>query len=1054
MADSRSSRFKVYVRLRPSPGASGTDVVQAEHRVLTLKDPVKGHSSEFVFDKVFDAEARQESVFADVGVPLVEHVIQGYNACCFAYGQTGAGKTHSMYGREGCSVFAQPGTPEHGDLGVIPRACELLWKAASQVNRKAEAAAATGGGNSAPRIKLFVSFMEIYLDQIRDLGAAAQAHLKATAARSPPPIPGDAAASAGLGLSAYAADGGGAPGRSTATSLGAAADYVRTNLDVLEDSSGMTFVKDLTFMEVSCVEDMLAVLRAGYALRATSATAANDVSSRSHTVFTVSVVTYRGEQQPVTGRLNLVDLAGSERQSKSGAEGARLKEMSAINKSLTALGKVVMTLSQGAAGGGLPHAASGGIGLGGAPHVPFRDSKLTRVLKDSLTGNSFTCLLACLHPAPENVEECGATLQFAVQCSSIATAPRVNVLSSGGPGGDAGVVEDLMTQVAHLKDELEVTHAHYQKLLESVAGPSWRNDPGPIERAPGGPELGGGGGGMDAFASMLSAFGTKESTSGAAPGYGGGGGGGLGGVFASGGFDNDRRRLTSETGRARGGDTGRTHGVAKSVVGGSASVANSRVSVLEAQVRKLEGQLAQARSTAQQYEERLTARKEEMEAVRERMAGKEHAQFSEIKKLRAQVSDLTKQLDAERTDSNNKLEDARRRSEEECARLMKDIDVLRSQLAQVTGSVGGLVEKHTAAISAEKRQRDAARKHVEQLMQQQAARGSEEHKAQVENLKQQSSYFLSKQAEQMAELKAQLDVAKATFAVEKDGLLAELDYLSSYSERVTELVRRMEAGAVPVHDRGNGIKAFRLPQRDRPPRLDAGRLGWLKDRNGELHERLMAISAATAAAGGSTAGSSTGGLSANQSTTSLHNTASGRHGGLSVALPGSGAGHSALGSTVDLDALRAQVEAELKAQVTAQVMGDMKSDKTIEYIRELEVAVGRYRAELQTEKKRNSEMAVALRSVQRIHQRPESPMNKALAAHSPAGTLKLAPSWGLGHAPGSPQMGLNGMSRPGTAGLVSLAGGSPKSGNSTTRRPSTSMTALTSGYRENGLSIP
>ncbi|KAG2433847.1 hypothetical protein HXX76_008203 [Chlamydomonas incerta] len=957
-----------------------------------------------------------------------------------------------MYGREGCSVFAQPGTPDHSDLGVIPRACELLWKAASQVNRKAETTAATGGGNSAPRIKLFVSFMEIYLDQIRDLGAAAQAHLKATAARSPPPIPGDAAGSAGLGLSAYAADGGGAPGRSSATSLGAAADYVRTNLDVMEDSSGMTFVKDLTFMEVSSVEDMLAVLRAGYALRATAATAANDVSSRSHTVFTVSVVTYRGEQQPVTGRLNLVDLAGSERQSRSGAEGARLKEMSAINKSLTALGKVVMTLSQGSAGGGgLPPAASGGIGLGGAPHVPFRDSKLTRVLKDSLTGNSFTCLLACLHPAPENVDECGATLQFAVHCSSIATAPRVNVLSAGPNGGDAGVVEDLMTQVAHLKDELEVTHAHYQKLLESVAGPSWRNDPGPIERAPGGPELGGPG--MDAFASMLSAFGTKESTSGAAPGYGGGGG--LGGVFASGGFDNDRRRLTSETGRARGGgDTGRTHGVAKSVVGGSASVANSRVSVLEAQVRKLEGQLAQARSTAQQYEERLTARKEEMEAVRERMAGKEHAQFSEIKKLRAQVADLTKQLDAERTDSNNKLEDARRRSEEECARLMKDIDVLRSQLSQVTGSVGSLVEKHTAAITAEKRQRDAARKHVEQVMQQQAARGSEEHKAQVENLKQQSSYFLSKQAEQLAELMAQLDAAKATFAVEKDGLLAELDYLSSYSERVTELVRRMEAGAVPVHDRGNGIKAFRLPQRDRPPRLEAGRLGWLKDRNGELHERLMALSAATAAAGGSTAGSSTGGLSANQSTTSLHNATSGRHGALSVAVPGGGTGHSALGSAVDLDALRAQVEAELKAQVTAQVMGDMKSNKTIEYIRELEVAVGRYRAELQTEKKRNSEMAVALRSVQRIHQRPESPMNKALAAHSPAGTLKLAPSWGLGHAPGSPQMGLNGMSRPGTAGLVSLAGGSPKSGNSTTRRPSTSMTALTSGYRENGLLIP
>ncbi len=94
------------------------------------------------------------------------------------------------------------------------------------------------------------SFMEIYLDQIRDLGAAAQAHLKATAARLPPPISGDAAGSAGLSLSAYAADGGGAPGRSSATSLSSAADYIRTSLDVMEDSSGMTFVKDLTFMEV------------------------------------------------------------------------------------------------------------------------------------------------------------------------------------------------------------------------------------------------------------------------------------------------------------------------------------------------------------------------------------------------------------------------------------------------------------------------------------------------------------------------------------------------------------------------------------------------------------------------------------------------------------------------------------------------------------------------------------------------------------------------------------------------------------------------------------
>ncbi|GIL49485.1 hypothetical protein Vafri_5813 [Volvox africanus] len=488
-----------------------------------------------------------------------------------------------------------------------------------------------------------------------------------------------------------------------------------------------------------------------------------------------------------------------------------------------------------------------------------------------------------------------------------------------------------------------------------------------------------------------------------------------------------------------------------------------------------------------------------MDLARERMAGKEHAQFAEIKKLRAQVAELTKALDAERAESAHKLDDAKRRSDDECARLMRDIDTLRNQLAQVTGTVSSLVEKHSAAITAEKRQREVVKKQATQLLQQQFTRGTEEHRAQLENLKQQSTYFLTKRTEELSELKQQLDGMKAAHAAEKDALLTELDYLASYSERVTELVRRMEAGVVPVTERGNGVKVFRLPQRERPPRLDGNRLAILKARALELYERLTALSAAAATSNGGTLNGGLSAVSLSGATPAATATAtattgasgsattfggwvnSGGAGGGGGSPPRSSFGvlgpmviqstssHNPLGSSVDLDALRAQVEAELKAQVTAQVVGDLRSEKTVEYIRELETAVGRYRQELQSEKKRSAEMAVALRSVQRQYQRPESPINKAIAAHTPSGTIKLSPSWGMGHSTprgGGAAVTLSGgsgsggtTSRPATASLMSLAELSPSSNGrasapASARRPSTSMANLTSSFRENGVALP
>jgi hypothetical protein len=148
--------------------------------------------------------------------------------------------------------------------------------------------------------------------------------------------------------------------------------------------------------------------------------------------------------------LNLVDLAGSERLKKSESQGIRLKEALHINSSLTALGKVVIALDSAGHGGGTvaggnPDTAGAGGGAT-AQHVPFRDSKLTRVLQNSLGGNSFTSVVAALHPNPAHYEECLSTLQFANRCRNVTNNPRVNYL------GDAA--EDKDRKLKRLSDEL------------------------------------------------------------------------------------------------------------------------------------------------------------------------------------------------------------------------------------------------------------------------------------------------------------------------------------------------------------------------------------------------------------------------------------------------------------------------------------------------------------------------------------------------------------------------------------------------------------------------
>ena len=183
-------------------------------------------------------------------------------------------------------------------------------------------------------------------------------------------------------------------------------------LDLREDAEkGGIVVAGLTHEVVASADDVLAHLARGSVRRTTGSTQMNAQSSRSHAICTISVQ-QRGAQFK-WGKLNLVDLAGSERQKRTKAAGTRLKEGISINKGLFVLGNVISAL-------GDSKKREAGV------HVPFRDSKLTRLLQDSLGGNSHTLMIACCSPADSNFEETANTLKYANRARNIQCKASVN----------------------------------------------------------------------------------------------------------------------------------------------------------------------------------------------------------------------------------------------------------------------------------------------------------------------------------------------------------------------------------------------------------------------------------------------------------------------------------------------------------------------------------------------------------------------------------------------------------------------------------------------------
>ncbi|KIK96808.1 hypothetical protein PAXRUDRAFT_825572 [Paxillus rubicundulus Ve08.2h10] len=314
----------------------------------------------YPFDLVFGPEADQAMIYHDVVSPMLDEVLTGYNCTLFAYGQTGTGKTYTMQGDLTPTPMGNPSA----QAGMIPR---VLFRLFHQLQ------------TSAADYSVKISFVELYNEELRDLLAN---EFSAPAGSTQPMGKGGSSDNQG-------------------------------GLKIFDDASKKgVFIQGLEEIPVKDAVDALTLLTKGSHRRQIAATKFNDHSSRSHSVFSITVHTKEtsimGDDLLKVGKLNLVDLAGSENIGRSGAENKRAREAGIINQSLLTLGRVINAL------------------VDRSSHVPYRESKLTRLLQDSLGGRTKTCIIATTSPARSNMEETLSTLDYAIRAKSIRNKPEIN----------------------------------------------------------------------------------------------------------------------------------------------------------------------------------------------------------------------------------------------------------------------------------------------------------------------------------------------------------------------------------------------------------------------------------------------------------------------------------------------------------------------------------------------------------------------------------------------------------------------------------------------------
>ncbi|KAJ6679072.1 CHROMOSOME-ASSOCIATED KINESIN KIF4A-RELATED [Salix purpurea] len=363
---------KVAVHIRPLIADERAQGCKDCVTVVSGKPQVQIGTHSFTFDHVYGSSGTPSSaMFEDCIAPLVDGLFQGYNATVLAYGQTGSGKTYTM----------GTGFKDGFQMGIIPQVMNVLFRKIETLKHQTE-------------FQLHVSFIEILKEEVRDLLDPATLNKSDTA--------NGHAGKVNL------------PGKPP--------------IQIRETSNGVITLAGSTEVSVCTFKEMAICLEQGSLCRATGSTNMNNQSSRSHAIFTITLEQMRklnpvfpGDSNPndsmneeyLCAKLHLVDLAGSERAKRTGSDGMRFKEGVHINKGLLALGNVISAL-------GDEKKRKEGV------HVPYRDSKLTRLLQDSLGGNSRTVMIACISPADINAEETLNTLKYANRARNIQNKPVVN----------------------------------------------------------------------------------------------------------------------------------------------------------------------------------------------------------------------------------------------------------------------------------------------------------------------------------------------------------------------------------------------------------------------------------------------------------------------------------------------------------------------------------------------------------------------------------------------------------------------------------------------------
>ena len=428
-----SQRFNIVVRIRPQVEHDKIELTTEDElrscifklssNKVTLINEKTDNKYDMLFDYVFDEKDNQEIVYNVFGERLMNDIFRGYNGTIMAYGQTGSGKTYTMFGRS--LMDNERGinkTLYDAEKGIVQRAIHQIFEYKNQ--KKEEKS-----------INIYVSFMQIYLNQITDLLDIDKKNDVLFSKDKPDKDSNKRKFKIGKDSKNLT---------------------IENSLKVGHDKDGKIYVKGLSVKEAKDETSLLIMIEQGLNVRRTAETIMNKMSSRSHVInkmssrshvilqITVRQMWKEKRKNNLTGEitqnihrlkgvLTIVDLAGSEALSRTGSEGLNQDEAKEINKSISALGRVIESLSRQSQYinmDGLNEKKDKEVqkrnNFGSKKYVSYRDSKLTEILSECLGGNSKTYIVANVSPFAANCEETYSTLQFASRAMVIRTSAKKN----------------------------------------------------------------------------------------------------------------------------------------------------------------------------------------------------------------------------------------------------------------------------------------------------------------------------------------------------------------------------------------------------------------------------------------------------------------------------------------------------------------------------------------------------------------------------------------------------------------------------------------------------